>query len=94
MNDFDKIINTNNDRSKSLRLFPFGSTHGASKGFAAWWKKFDVTNHLDLADCLIMINASFTQLERLQPKPKVSIFRIYGPLGGAIGLNETPNDPL
>lgn len=62
--EFDKIIDTkfNNDWLKSLRPFPFGSTHEACKGFAACWKKFYAPNHLDLAGCLVRVDTSFMQL--------------------------------
>jgi hypothetical protein len=60
--EFDKIIDTNNDWLKSLRLLTFGSTHEACIGFSACWKKFYAPNHLDLAGCLVRADTSLTQL--------------------------------
>jgi hypothetical protein len=62
LRDFDKIIDTNNDQSKFLLSLPFGSTHGASKGFAAWWKKFYAHLPFGFDQLLVRIDASFMQL--------------------------------
>ena len=92
--EFNKIFNTNNNQLKSLRLLPFGRTHGACKGFATWCKKF----YAPTIWIWPAVWSEWTHLLRslscLQAKPKVNILRIYEPFKDAIGLNGTHNDPL